>query len=108
MNARDLENAMNYWVNHTDYIDDMSMQSYELWERVHEINASGKSTMTVATLEEVACAVAYHARTFAGTWDATMLAEIAEAFRYRVQVIYPNKPLPRIERPEERARMVSI
>jgi hypothetical protein len=64
--------------------------------------------MTVATLEEVTCVVAYHAMQFNGEWDGNALAEIHDFMRYRVQVVYPNKPLPRIEHPEERAKMVSV
>jgi len=108
MNAKDLTNVINFWENHTHTIEDFARKAGDLADRIHAINDSGKSTMTVATLEEAACLVAWQARTFAGEWDHNALAEIHEFMRYRVQVIYPDIPQPRIDSPDERARMVSI
>ena len=108
MNRKDLTNAMDFYTNHTETIVDFSLKCYNLCERIHSINESGKSTMTIATLEEVACVVAYHAMQFNGEWDTNALAEIHDFMRFRVVVIYPSTPQPKVANPEERARLVTV
>ena len=106
MNAKDLTNAMNYYLTNT--IEDGALKCYELCERVHAINATGKSMMTVATIEEVAATVGYHAMQMNGEWDARGLAEIHDFLRYRVQVLYPEAPRPKLSNPDERAKAIAI
>jgi hypothetical protein len=105
MNKKDLQNAMNFYINHTEPIEDFARKAGELADRIHDLNGNG---WTVATLEEVSCLVAWQARTFGGEWDGEMLAEIMDFMRWRVEVVYPDHPLPRIESPDERAKMITV